>query len=252
MPGCRALLLLLLLFRCLVMSNSLRPNGLQHASLLCPPLSLGICLNSCPLSRWCHLIISSSAIRFSLCLQSFPASGSFPVSRFFTSGGQRIGASASVLPMNIQDWLPLELTGLTSLQSEALSRDFSSTTIWKHHSLVLSLLYGPTPMSVHDYLEKHSFYYMDLCQQSDVSALNMLSRSVITFLPRSKHLLISWQQSQSTVIGAQEKKICHYSHFSCFDLPWCDGTGCYDLSFMNVEFQARFFTLLFYPHQEAL
>jgi len=235
-----------------VVSDSLQPHGLQHARLLCPPLSSEVCSKLCQLNWWCHLIISSSATRFSLCLRSFPASGSFPVSRFFTSGGQSIGASAWVLPMNIQDWLPLELTGLTSLQSEALSRVFSSTTIWKHHSLVLSLLYGPTPTSVHDYLEKHSFYYMDLCQQSDVSALNMLSRSVITFLPRSKHLLISWQQSQSTVIGAQEKKICHYSHFSPFDLPWCDGTGCYDLSFMNVEFQARFFTLLFHPHQEAL
>ena len=156
----------LLLLNPQVVFDSLQPHGLQHASLLCPLLSLGVSSHLCQLNWWCHLIISSSAIRFSLCLQSFPASGSFPVSRFFTSGGQSIGASASVLPMNIQDWLPLELTGLTSLQSEALSRVFSSTTIWKHHSLVLSLLYGPTPMSVHDYLEKHSFYYMDLCQQT--------------------------------------------------------------------------------------
>ena len=139
------------------------------------------------------------------CPESFPVSSSFSVSWLFASDGQSIGASASVLPMNIQDWLPLELTGLTSLQSEALSRVFSSTTIWKHHSLVLSLLYGPTPMSVHDYLEKHSFYYMDLCQQSDVSALNMLSRFIIPFLPRSKCLLILWLQSLSAVIWECKK-----------------------------------------------
>ena len=104
------------------------------ARLPCPSLSPGACSNSCPLSQWCHPTISSSAIPFSSCLQSFPASGSFPVSQFFISGGQSIGAlpSASVLPMTIQDWFLLGLTGLISLQSKGLSRVFSSTTIWKH------------------------------------------------------------------------------------------------------------------------
>ena len=89
---------------------------------------------TCPLSRWCHPAISSSVIPFSFCLQSFPASGSFPMSQHFASGGQSIGvsASASVLPMNIQDWFPLELTCLISLQSKRLSRVFSNITIWKH------------------------------------------------------------------------------------------------------------------------
>ena len=98
----------------------------------CPPLPLGVCLNSCPLSRWCYLTISPSATPFSFCLQYFQASGSFPMNLVFTSGGPSIGASASVLPMNIQGWLPLGLIGLISLLSKVLSRIFSSTTITKH------------------------------------------------------------------------------------------------------------------------
>ena len=116
------------------MSQSLRPHGLQHTWLPCPLPTPGACSNSCPSSQWCHPTISSSAIPFSSCLQSFPASGSFPVTQFFASGGQSIGASASasVLPVNIQDWFPLGLTGLISLQSKGLSRVFSNTTVQKH------------------------------------------------------------------------------------------------------------------------
>ena len=102
------------------------------ARLLCPPLSPGICSDSCPLSQWCYLTSSSSAAPFSFCLQSFPASGSFPVSRLFASGGGGIGISASVLPMNIQGWFPLGLTGLIPSWSKGFSRVFSSTTVWKH------------------------------------------------------------------------------------------------------------------------
>ena len=110
---------LLLLFSHSVISNSLLPHGLQHARLPCPSPTPRACSNSCPFSRWCHPTISSSVVPFSSCPQSFPASGSFPVSQFFTSVGQSTGASASasVLPMNIQDWFPLELTVLTSLLS---------------------------------------------------------------------------------------------------------------------------------------
>ena len=120
--------------RCSVISNSLRPHGLQHIRLPCPSPSPGICPNSCPLSRWCHPTISSSVSCFSSRLQSFPASGSFPVSRLFSSGGQSIGVSAwaSVLPMNIQDWSPLGWTGWISLPSKGLSRVFSSTPVQKH------------------------------------------------------------------------------------------------------------------------
>ena len=114
------------------MSDSLWTHGLPYASLPCPSLSPGVCSNSCPLSWWCHPIISSSLTPFS-CPQSFPASGSFPMSRLFASGGQNIGASASasVLPMNIPGWFPLGLTGLISLLSRRPSRVFSST-IPKH------------------------------------------------------------------------------------------------------------------------
>ena len=98
----------------------------------CPSPTPGACSNSCPLSRWCHPTISSSVVLFSSCLQSFLASGSFPVSWFLTSGGQGIGASASVLPMNIQDWFPLGWTGWLSLQFKGLSRVFSNTIVQKH------------------------------------------------------------------------------------------------------------------------
>ena len=116
-----------------VVSRSLRPHGLQHTRPLCPSPTPGAGSNSCPLSQWCHPTISSSFVPFS-CLQSFPASGSFPMSRLFTSGGQSIGdsASASVLPMNIQGWFPLGLTGFISLQSKGLSIVFSNTRVQKH------------------------------------------------------------------------------------------------------------------------
>ena len=154
------------------MSDSLWPHGLQHARLPCLSASPGDCSDSRPLSWWCHPIITSSVIPFSSCLQSFQASESFPMSQFFSSGGQSIGASASVLPMNIQDWFPLGLTGLISLQSKGLSRVFSNTTIWRHQFFsTLNLLSGPVLTSIHDYLKNHSFDYIDLCWQTDISAL---------------------------------------------------------------------------------
>ena len=118
---------------------------MHHTRPPCPSPSPRVYSNSCPLSRWCHPTISSSVVPFSSCLQNFPASGSFPKSQFFTSHSQsiRASASASVLPMNIQDWFPLRLTGLISLESEWLSRVFSNTTIQKHQffSAQLSLWY---------------------------------------------------------------------------------------------------------------
>ena len=120
------------LFSCSVMSDSLGPHGQQHTRLPCSSVSPGVCSNSCALSQWCHPTISSSVAPFSSCPQSFPVSGSFPMSQLFTSGGQRIGASASVFPMNIQGWFPLGLTGLISLQSKGLWRVFSSTIVQKH------------------------------------------------------------------------------------------------------------------------
>ena len=126
-----------------VMSDSLWSHGLQHARLPCPSPTPGAYSNSCPSSQWCHLTISCSVIPFSSCPQSLPASGSFPMSQFFASGGQSIGvsASASVLPMNTQDWSPLERTGWISLQSKGLSRVFSNTTVQKHQ------FFGAQPFS---------------------------------------------------------------------------------------------------------
>ena len=122
-----------------VVSSSLPPHGLQHARLPCPSPTRRACSNSCPMSQWCHPTISSSAVPFSSCLQSFPASGSFPVSQLLTSCGQSIGASgsASVLLRNIQGWFPLGVTCLISLLSKGLSRVFSNTTVQKHQ------LFGP-------------------------------------------------------------------------------------------------------------
>ena len=122
------------LFSHSVMSNSLRPPRLQHARLSCPSPTPGACSNWCSLSQWCHPTISSSVIPFSFCLQSFPASGSFQMSQFFASGCQsiRVSASTSVLPMNIQDWIPLGLTDWIILQSKGLSRVFINTTVQKH------------------------------------------------------------------------------------------------------------------------
>ena len=162
---------LLLLFSRSVTSNSLWPHGLQHAKLPCPSLSPGVCSNACPLCRWCRPTISSSVIPFSSCLQSFLASGSFPMSQFFTSGGQSIGlsASASVFPMNIQGWFPLGLIYLNSLQSKG-SQEFSPTPQFESiNSLVLSLFCGPNLTFLHDYWKNHSFDYKDLCWQSDAS-----------------------------------------------------------------------------------
>ena len=185
------------------MLNFLSPYGLQHSRLSCSSLSPGVCSNSCPLSQWCFLIISSSATLFSFCLQSFPASGFFPI---FSSSVQNIedSASTSVLPMNIQDWFPLRLTGSIFLLSKGLSRVFSSTTlcfvlffflIFKLYKIVLVLpdikmnppqVYihpsvlrlkksehkkevtiknGLTLRYIHDYWKNHNFDYEDLCHE---------------------------------------------------------------------------------------
>ena len=162
----------MLLFSRQALSNFLRLHGLQHTTLLCPSLALGVCSNSCPLSQWYYLIISSSATLFSFCLHSFPASGFFfPVSQLFRSDGQSVGASvsASILPMNIQCWLPLGLTGLIPFLSKGLSRVLFNTTVESISSLVLSL-YGPALVPICDCWKNHSFDSVDICWQSDFSA----------------------------------------------------------------------------------
>ena len=169
------------------MSDSLWPYGLQHARLPCPSLSPRICLHSCPLSQWCHSTISPSFTPFSSCLQFLPVSGTFPKSQFFTSGSQRVGASASasVLPMNIQGWFPVGWTGLISLLSKWLSRVFSGTTIQKHQ------FFGAQPSlwsnsHICTWLLEKPYLWLYRPFGKVISLLfNMLSRLVIAFLPRS-------------------------------------------------------------------
>ena len=143
-----------------VVSNSLRPHGPKHARPPCPSPTPGVWVHSDshPSSQWCHPTISSSVIPFFSRLQSFPESGSFPMSQFFASGGQsiRVSASASVLPMNIQDWFLLRWTGWISLWSKRLSRVFSNTTIQKHQFFGAQLFYSSTLTSIHDYWKNHS------------------------------------------------------------------------------------------------
>ena len=140
-----------------VVSNSLWPHGLQHTRPPCPSPTPRVYPNSCPLSQWYHPTISSSVVPFSSHLQSFPAWESFQVSQLFSWGGQSIGvsASASVLPVNAQDWFPLGWTGWISLESKGLSKLFSKTTVQNHHSLALSFLYSPTLTSIHDHWKSY-------------------------------------------------------------------------------------------------
>ena len=166
------------------MSNSLWLRWLQHARLPCPLLSPGVCSNSCPLSRWCHPAISSSVAPFSSCPQSFLASGSFPMSRFLASGGQNIGASASVFPMNIQGWFPLGLTGLIFLQSKGLSTVFSSNSkvliLWCSAFFMVQLSHPYMTTGKTIVLARQIFV------RKVMSLLfNMLSRLIIAFLLRS-------------------------------------------------------------------
>ena len=193
------------LFSHSVESYFLPPHGLQHARLPSPSRTSGVCSNSCPSSQWCHPTISSSVIPFSSCLQSFPASEAFPRSQFFTSGGQNIGASASVLLMNIQAWFPLGWAGLISLQFKGLSRVFSHITVQKHQFFGTQLssqsnFYINNWPSIIFFGKKITLTRQTFVGKVISLLLNMLFRLVITFLLRSKSLLISWLQSPFAVI----------------------------------------------------
>ena len=168
----------------------------------------------------------------------FPSIRVFSMSQFFASGGQRIrvSASASILPVNIRDWFPLELTGWISLLSKGLSR------VLQHHSSKASILWHSAFFIVqlsHPYMTSgKNIALIRWTFVGKVTSLlfNMLFRLVITFLPRSKCLLISWLQSSSAVIFGAPQKVCHCFHCFPIYLPWSDGAGCHDLSFLNVKF----------------
>ena len=185
-----------------VMSDSLRPHNLQHARPHYTSPTPGVYPNSCPSSQWCHPAISSSVVPFSSCPQSLPAPGSFPMSQLFVWGGQSIGVSASgsVLPMDTQDWSPLGWTGWVSLQSKGPLK-----SLLQHHSSKASILRRSAFFTVqlsHPYTTTGKTIALTrwiFVGKVMSLLLNMLSRLVITFLPRSKHLLISWLQSPSAV-----------------------------------------------------
>ena len=200
---------------------------IHNARLHCPLPTPRACSDSCPSSQWCYPTILSSVIPFSSHLQSFLASGSFPMNQFFATGGQSIGVSASalVLPMNIQDWFPLGWDSWSSLQSKGLSRVFSNTTVQKHQffGAQLSLwfnshIYTWLGCENHDHSQSHTGKTIALTKWTFVGKVmsllfNMLFRLVIAFLPRSKRLLISWLQSPSAVILEPKKiKLCHCFH----------------------------------------
>ena len=216
-----------------VVSNSLQPHESQHSRPLCPSPTPGLHSDSRPSSLWCHPAISSSVVPFSSCPSSLPASESFLMSQPFAWSGQSTGASglSSVLPMTIQDWFPLGLTGWISLQSKGISRVSSNTTVQKHQFFgALSHSYMTTGKTIA--LTRWTFVGKVI-----FLLLNMLSRLVIAFLSRSKCLLISWLQSSSTVIlEPQNIKSVTVSLVSPIYLPWSDGTRWHDLSFLTVEF----------------
>ena len=202
------------------MSDSLQPQGQQHAKSPYPSPAPGVHSVSYPLSQWCHPTISSSIVSFSSCLQSSPASGSFQMSQLFTSGEQSIGVSAStsVLPMNIQDWFPLGWTGLISFQSKGLSRVFSNTTVQKHQ--FFSTLYKTF------FIVQLSHPYMTTGKTIALTRwtfvgkvmsplLNMLSRLVITFLLRSKSFNFMATVTYAVILEPQ-KLVCHCFH--CFPI----------------------------------
>ena len=190
------------------MSDSSWPHELQHIKLPCPWLSPGVCSNSCPLSWWCHPITSFSAAPFSACLQSFPASGSFPMTCLLASGGQYIGASASesIFPMNIHKW-SFRIDWLDLLAVQGISRVFFNTTVWKHQFFSAQLSLRSNSHS-HTWLLEENIALTIWTFVSKVMSLllNMLSRLVIALLSRSKHLLISWLQSPSEVILEPKKR----------------------------------------------
>ena len=217
-----------------VVSDSLRPHELQHARPPCLSPIPGVYPNSCPLSWWCHPAISSSVVPFSSCPQSLPASESFPMNQFFPCSGQSIGvsASASVLPMNTQDWSPLGWTGWISLQSKWLLGLQSSLWCLAFFTVQLSHPYMTTGKTIALTRQTRLWFVGKVMSL----LFNMLSMLLIISLPRSKRLLISWLQSPSAVIlEPPQNKVSHCFHCIPIYFPWSDGTRCHDLRFLNVE-----------------
>ena len=219
-----------------VMFDSLWPHGLQHTWFFCPSLSPWVSSNSHPLSQWCHSIKWSSITPFSW-LQFFPASGSFPMSQFFASGGQSIRASASaaVLPMNIQGSFPLGLTGFISL----LSKDSQESSPAPHFESV-SILWRSAFFMVqlsHPYMRTRKTIAFTI-QTFVGKVMSLLFKTLSRFdIVCQILILISWWHSLSTLISEHKKtEIWHCFHIFPIYIPWCDRTRCHDISFLNVKF----------------
>ena len=226
-----------------VVSDSLWPNESQHARPLCSSLTPGVHSDSHPSSQWCHPAISSSVVPFSSCPQSLPASESFPMSQLFAWGGETTGVSAlaSFLPKKSQGWSPWSAFRMDWLDLLAVQGTLKS--FLQHHSSKASILPHSAFFTV-----QLSHPYMTIGQTIALTRwtfagkvmsllLNMLSRLVITFLPRSKCLLVSCLQSSSTVIlEPQKNKVWHCFHSFPIYFSLSDGTRCHDLRFLNVEF----------------
>ena len=172
------------------MPDSLWPQELQHIRLPCPSLSPEICSNSCPFSQWCHSVTVSSAAPFSSFPQSFPTSGSFPMSWLFASSGQSIGASASVLPMNIQGWFPLGWLVWSPHSPRDSPESSPGPQLESINSSALGLLYGPTLTSIHNYLKKHSFDYTESKEISE----KHLSVSLTTLKPLTVKIMTNYRK----------------------------------------------------------
>ena len=172
------------------------------------------------------------------------------MSQLFLSGGQSTGASASasVLPMIIEDWFPLGWTGWISLPSKGLSIVFSNTTVQSIHSLVLSFLYGLILISIHDYWKNHCFEYVTFVGK----LMPLFFIWCLGFYSFSSKEKTFFNVTICSDFGVQESKVCHCFHCFPILLPWSDGAGCYNVSFCDVGFEASFFTLLFHLHQEVL
>ena len=220
------------------MSDSLQPHEQQHTRPSCPSPAPGVHTKQCWSSRWCPSTISNSVVPFSYCPQSFPASGSFQMSQLFVWGSQSIGVSVStsVLSINTQDWSPLGWTGWISLQSKGLK------SLLQHHSSKASILLCSPFFIVqlsHPYMTTGKT--IALTRRTFVGKvmsllLNMVSRLVITFLPRSKCLNFMAAITICSDFGAPQNKVWHCCH--CFPIyfPWSDGSRCHDLHFVNAEF----------------
>ena len=226
-------------FSCSVMSDSLQPHGLQHARLPCPSPTPWACSNSCPLSWWCHPTISSSVIPFSSHLQSFPASGSFPNDSFLHIRWSKYWSfSFNVSPSNEYsglisfgiDWL--DLLAVQGTLKSLLQHHSSKTSILQHSAFFIVQLSHPY-MTTGKNIALAIWIFVGRVM---LLLFNMLSRLVIAFLLRSKHLFISWLQSPTAVILEPKKTVSHCFHCFPICLPWSDGARCHDLRFLNVEF----------------